>query len=319
MARSHKTSWYAYLAVIIVFASTGLVAYSQRQQEGPLSGNREVTLEHGGLTRRALVHVPPGYDPAKPTALVLAFHGGLGRADVMERQTNFDRVADKHNFIVAYPDGTGRARFLTFNAGHCCGYAVRQGIDDVGFTSALIDELSRQYKIDPNRVYATGFSNGAMLCHRLGVELSDKIAAIAPVSGSMAPGLQPSHPVPVMIVHGLGDRNVPFAGGVGENAVQPVPHPAGEQTIARWLRADGDRPQPETQEAADYQVRKYRPRDGRGSEVDVYLMKEGGHTWPGGIDVTPRLGTGKLVTSFDASEEIWQFFAKHPKSAAAAK
>jgi polyhydroxybutyrate depolymerase len=231
-----------------------------------------------------------------------------------------NQVADRFGFLAVYPEGTGLTRLLTFNAGTCCGYAVRKGVDDVGFVRHLLDEeLPRHYAVDNKRVYATGLSNGAMLCYRLACELSDRIAAIAPVAGSMGvEGPRPVRPVPVMHFHGMQDPNVPFAGGVGKNAIQPLAHRPIPETIAWWARVNRclERPAEQRREK-DYVYTRYEPAVGTaGAPVVLYALPEGGHNWPGGVDTTAFLGTGKLIVSVDASTLMWQFFARHTLPAA---
>jgi len=121
-----------------------------------------------------------------------------------------------------------RGRLLTWNAGHCCDPAMRQSADDVGFVNALIDELSRMHPIDPDRIYVTGMSNGGMLSHRLGIELSHRIAAIAPVVATVfGDEKKPANPVSALMLNGLLDRNVPpdggSPGGRGRNAWDGTP------------------------------------------------------------------------------------------------
>jgi len=128
--------------------------------------------------------------------LVVAFHGGGGQAQSLIEQSMFSQVADQNNFIIAYANGTGdpsttnntNLAGLTWNDGICCGYAKQNHVDDVAFTKYVINEIESNYSIDPTKVYAVGFSNGADLTHRLACELSDTIAAIAPVSGGMNMG-----------------------------------------------------------------------------------------------------------------------------------
>ncbi len=264
-----------------------------------------------GRTRRYLVHTPPSYDGRRPLPVVLAFHGGGGRAETMVRQSRLNPVADKYGFVVVYPDGTGRLRLLTFNAGTCCGYAVAKKVDDVAFVSQLLDALPGRYAIDPRRVYATGMSNGAMFCYRLAAELSERIAAIAPVAGDMGvDGPQPRRSVPVMHFHGLADRNVLYEGGLGPNQYEKTPHRSIADTLAFWIRANHCQAEPVAQDrTADYLFDRWEPRpEEPGAPVVLYRLLAGGHTWPGGEDVTPWAGTGPVVAQVSASTLMWQFF-----------
>ncbi len=206
-------------------------------------------IPHRGLLRECTVYVPPSYTGKTAVPLVLAFHGGLADGALFERQTQLSRLADRQGFIVAYPEGTGV--WQTWNAGHCCGYAQVLDIDDVGFTDKLIDELSARFKV--TKFFATGFSNGGCFCYRLACEIPDRIAAIAVVSGSMWSRLTPEANMPVLIVHGLEDRNGPWAGGYGPDAVQKINHQAGDVTVAKWKAVS--------------------------SKVEVQLLPSVGHTW----------------------------------------
>ena len=138
--------------------------------------------------------MPPNYRKGEKLPLVIALHGGGGNAQNMEMMSGFSEKADKENFAVVYPNGSGRISnniLLTWNAEGCCQYAAENKIDDVGFISALIDKLVGDYGIDSKRIYATGFSNGAMMSFKLGEKIPDKIAAIAPVSGAILKAPKP--------------------------------------------------------------------------------------------------------------------------------
>ncbi len=262
-----------------------------------------------GRQRRYVVHLParPVGNGALP--VMLCFHGGMGRAEVQREQSRFNAVADREGFMVVYPDGTGRTTMLTWNAGTCCGFAVRANIDDVGFVDQLLDDLPRHHDVDAQRIYATGMSNGAMLCYRLACELSQRIAAIGPVAGDMGvDGPPPSRPVPVIHFHGLLDENARFHGGIGANQVLPVPHRSIPDTIAWWVRVNQCDPIPRITRSPDQVIERYDPPiNTPGAPVVLHTLPEGGHTWPGGVDITAMLNTGPLIASVDASTLIWQF------------
>src|SRR5208282_2572641 len=174
-------------------------------------GDHVLALTVGQQGRTYLLHLPPVYDGKRLLPLVIVLHGGGGNAPGAVRMTGFSEKADKGGFVVVYPNGSGRlkTRLLTWNSGNCCGYALDNNVDDVGFIRALIDELVKTRSIDPKRVYATGMSNGGMMTYRLGCELSDKIAAIAPVAGALSvENCQPTNPVSVIIFHGTADEHV---------------------------------------------------------------------------------------------------------------
>lgn len=150
-------------------------------------GDHTRTLEHGGRTRTYIVHVPPKYDSKQPTPAVLAFHGGGSNAEQVVRFCGLNEKADRESFIVVYPNGTGRVeRMLTWNGGNCCADAMLNNVDDVGFTRSLLDDLATVTNVDAKRIFATGISNGGIMCYRLASELSDRIAA---TGGSAGAGL----------------------------------------------------------------------------------------------------------------------------------
>lgn len=278
------------------------------------SQDYEHVLNFDGRDRTYEVHVPPKFNGKGPLPVVLNLHGGGSNAKVHRVQTLMDVTANFRGFIVVYPEGTAAlGKYYTWNAGSCCGYSVRKNIDDVGFIRALLDELPSQYQVDTRRIYATGMSNGAMMAYRLACEMPDRIAAICAVSASMGvDGPQPSRPVPIMHIHGLKDENAPFAGGVGSNAALKINHRSVRDVISWWCSVNRCKTRPRgIVNDPDYTMETYDPGVGRpGAPIVLYMLKEGGHTWPGGVDVTPNSGTGKLV-AFNADRVMWQFFQQH--------
>lgn len=315
----HGRPWRAVVFWVTLLLLAGVAVAFVQYLRSPVEAstvNRDIEhrIRHGDRERFYYVHVPLGYDGSKPLPVVLNLHGGGGNADAARRQTRMNEVADRHGFIVVYPEGSGRLRhkLLTWNAGSCCAYAVDQQIDDVGFIRALLDELPGQYRIDSRKVYATGISNGAMMCYRLACELPDRITAIGPVAGTLGvQGPVPSRGIPLIHFHGLQDRNVPYLGGFGPNGLLKVDHRSVPDTIEWWCQANHCDPKhPSVEERDDVIIERYEPVAGvvGGAPIQLYRILDGGHTWPGGKDITAGLGTGKLVTSVDASETMWQFF-----------
>ncbi len=266
-------------------------------------------LEVDNLRRNYWLHIPHSYDSGQPTPLVLAFHGRLGTGKQMEKLTNLSGLAEKRGFMVAYPNGVGRS----WNAGHGTGKAEAQGVDDVKFIGRLIDSLRQTLNLDARRVYATGFSNGALLVHRLACGLSEKIAAIAAVAGTIAPQIgrtcHPNRPVAVLQIHGTADPIVPWEGGLtqGGGFVESV-----AATIAGWVARDECAAQPEVLDIGGGVIRaSYRPC-AKAARVILYRVEGGGHTWPGGYQYLPKKVIGGTNRSWDASEAIWDFFLRHP-------
>lgn len=286
-----------------------------------MSGNDvEKELEHAGRQRSYIVHLPPAYVPGQPVPLVLALHGGGGNARSNAVQTGFNAEADRNGFIVVHPNGTGerrpllnalgRGHFYTWNAGSCCGYAVQQQVDDVGFIRVLLTELQRDYSIDPRRIYASGLSNGGMMSYRLACELGDYFAAIGVVAAAQTVyQAAPTQPVSVIHIHGSADQNVTLPGGVGAKALDRTPKPPVQDALEFWARFNGCAP---AQTSQDGKVRRSIYSGGRnGSEVAFYLIEGGGHSWPGGERMLAALDPPS--TELDATALIWQFFAAHAK------
>jgi polyhydroxybutyrate depolymerase len=282
-------------------------------------GDHSLSLEVDQRTRTYLIHVPPSYDGTKAVPVVLAFHGGGSNAQQMVSFCGLNDKADQEGFLVVYPNGTGRlARMLTWNAGNCCGYAQAQNVDDVAFVRALLDDLAKIAKIDAKRVYVTGISNGGMMAYRLASELSDRIAAIAPVGGPMGTETcRPSRPVSVMHFHGTADQFAPFKGGQGEKSVSRINFYSVEHSIRCWVKTNGCKEEsltvrePDKVDDGTHVVRKTYGGGRDGSEVVLVSIEGGGHTWPGRESRLKFLG--KSTGNISANDIMWQFFQKHPK------
>jgi polyhydroxybutyrate depolymerase len=269
-------------------------------------------LTHDGRERSYIVYVPPTYDPAQPTAVVLVFHGGGGNAENARMMTGFDAVADAEGFIVVYPNGTGRRtdRLLTWNGGRCCAYAMEQNVDDVGFVRTLLADLGTVANVDARRIYATGMSNGAIMSYRLACELADVIAAIGPVAATQnLDACTPSRPVPMLHVHGDADRHAPYAGGVGAESLVGVHFESVETTLDFWVRQNGCASTPQVTQNGSIRHTVY--NDCRqNAAVELSTVVGGGHAWPGG---QPGWKGGDVpTTELNASQVLWDFFEAHP-------
>lgn len=280
-------------------------------------GDHARTLKVGDLDRNYLVHVPKKYDSNTPTPVVLAFHGGGGNAESMVRFCGLNDKADEAGFIVVYPSGTGRLeKLLTFNGGNCCGYAMQNNVDDVAFVRSLLDDLAMVANIDSKRVFATGMSNGGIISYRLASELSDRIAAIAPVGGPMGTETcSPEHPVSVIHFHGTADEHAPFNGGKGKG-LSGTNFFSVDHSIKTWIKANGCSEEPvvtKLPDKADDGMTVTKKTYGSGKdEAEVVLIEidGGGHTWPG---QDPRVKfLGKSTKDISANDLMWEFFQKHP-------
>jgi polyhydroxybutyrate depolymerase len=280
-------------------------------------GDHRRSLACGERTRTYLIHVPPSFDPAQPVPVVLVFHGGGTNARTMVRFCGLNETADRYGFLAVYPSGTGRnPNLLTWNAGNCCGDALRDNVDDVGFVAALLDDLAGLADIDPNRVFATGMSNGGILAYRLASELSERIAAIASIAGPMGTDrCQPTRPVSILHFHGTADEFTPYAGGLGPKSLTTIVFRSAADSVSCWVTSNGcpERPQKSTiqaKEAGGFPVEKSVWGPGAaGTEVVLYTIHGGGHTWPGRIPLGTYLGPS--ATGISANELLWTFFERH--------
>jgi polyhydroxybutyrate depolymerase len=302
-----------------VLAVTALAQVASAAAATRPSGSTDRTgqLRFGGRTRTYLLHRPAAARAASP--LLLVFHGGGGTAAGMARITHLNVIADRHAFVVVYPQGVENNW-----AGGLGGTPADQaGVDDVGFVRALIDQLARSDGIDTTRVFATGLSSGGFMAQRLGCDLSDRIAGIAPVAATLpvtvAPACAPAHPMPVLEIQGTLDPLVPYGGGHvrgrGLGGRQALSAP---DTAAHWAQVNGCPSPPHTAtlpvtapDGTQIRTDTYGPCPA--GPVVLYTIEGGGHTWPGGEQYLPVTVVGRTTRQFDAGETMWRFFAGLPR------
>jgi polyhydroxybutyrate depolymerase len=250
------------------------------------------TLNYDDIDRTYLLHVPSSYNGLAAVPLVVALHPFGSNGSGFESTTGFSVKADSNNFIVVYPNGSGSP--VSWNGGNCCGSAMTNDIDDVGFISALIDTLSANYNIDSSRIFATGFSNGSIMAYRLAAELSDKIAAIAAASGQMMlDECEPIRAVPIMHLHALDDGAVPYEGGSASGYV----FPSVESVIDIWVEINNCETEPDTIVNSGALMVKRWAALSSNADIVLYTTPSGGHSW---------------LTSIPAADSIWNFFDTHP-------
>jgi polyhydroxybutyrate depolymerase len=282
------------------------------------SGDQQGRILIGNVERTYLIHVPPYSPPQTGFPVVLGFHGAGGQARSFVWLTKLDAWADARGFIVVYPNGLGKR----WNDGRA---TIKRKSDDIGFIAALLDEIEQRYSVNRARIYATGISNGAMFTQRLACELSDRIAAIAPVAGAMpadiAPLCRPMRAVSVLQISGSADPIVPFAGGAiaggrgGGGEVLSAP-----RTAELWASLDGCAaaspgvalPPIAPPDGTAVMRKIYAPcRQGR--TVTLLTIEGGGHTWPGGPQYLPAIFIGRASDQLDASRAIVEFFLGQPR------
>jgi len=302
------------LGLVIVLATTVITLLLLNRPEPLVSselsenvkynhpGDYNLSINVNGMIRNYWIHVPIGYDDKTPLPLVIVLHWWGGNSKSVEEYTGFSRKADREKFIVIYPQGTGTDP--TWNAGFCCGQALQNRVNDVEFIRRIVKKTMEDLKIDPKRVYVAGVSNGGMMAHRLGAELSDIFAAIAVVSGSIGKSssgrliiANPSKPVSVIIFHGEKDELVPYNGGGSMGYF----FASINETALFWARANNCSQNPVIEISSNRRIVKTTYTGGLNStEVVLYTITDGGH------DIWNSAG-------IPMTDLIWDFFKKHPK------
>jgi len=285
------------LIIILFLLGLSILCFAQQTIYG--------SITHDEIQRDYILYIPANYTGNSPVPLILNFHGYGYTADYQMEYGDFRSIADSSGFLIVHPQGTLYQGITYWNVGWFAGCTI----DDIGFTEALIDSLSLEFNIDSMMVYSTGFSNGGFMSFLLACQLSDRIAAIASVAGSMSPetlsNSNPQHPTPILQMHGTSDNVVPYNGVWWSEPIEDV--------IQYWIGYNNCNATPTITELPDND-----PNDGstvelivydegdNGVSVEHYKVIGGGHTWPG----TPYGGTG---TNYDinASEEIWNFFSRY--------
>ena len=257
----------------------------------PLDSQRIVTINE--KIRTYSLHLPKNMNDQQLMPLVFVFHGYQENSMVARFYTDFDGIADLNGFIVIYPDGSGSP--LSWNAGGCCGDALANNIDEAAFVQSIIADVKTMANVNTKRIYATGFSNGALLTYRLACEMSDTFAAVAPSNGVLvyAP-CEPQQPVSLLHIHGAEDDAIPLkGGGIG------VQFPPVKESLATWTKLDGCSGEQKVKKDGVLTHTTYvacKP----GISVELDVVDGVGHAWTR-PDIAP------------ISQIIWEFFAAHPK------
>ena len=262
---------------------------------GLTAGSHAIRIVSGGLPRVATLHAPPQSKRGAPLPLVVALGGASSTGRDFARYSRLSTLADRDGFLVVYPTAWGDRPFWNMN-GHVAGKP-----DDVRFVADLLDEVESAACVDRGRVYATGVSNGGGMAARLGCELADRFAAVAPVAGGYGtlPTCRPARPVSVLEIHGTGDHVVPYAGRDPDHAGSV------QRWLAMWRRLDGCRG-PADRDEATSGIDRMAWSACTASTAVAHIRVEGAeHGWPGGqYD----------HAAVSASREVWAFFAAHPRA-----
>jgi len=276
----------------------------------------ELLFQVGKQDRRALVVNAPTDGSKRP--VILALHGGQGSAEVMRNNSRFDSIARTNGVMVVYPEGTdfGEDRHA-WNTGYLLRRQVRDA-DDIAYFDTLIDKLIGEHGADPRRIYMTGASNGGMMTYVYAVKRPERLAAIAPVVASMFTfETKPAVPLPILIINGAKDEEVPLEGGFSRNPLvsrsQEAPYKPLEEVVKFWVEVNHSQPQPQVTTKGTVTTSTY-AATGTGAATEFIVDSAGGHGWPGS---RVRRGGQKPITSFDGAERIWQFFQDKQRAAAA--
>lgn len=284
------------ITLIFSFIGLQIAIYSQQTVTD--------TIIHDDIQREYVLYIPASYTGDSPVPLVLNFHGFGSTANEQMWYGDFRSISDTAGFIIAHPQGTLFNGTTHWNVG---GWTVGSTTDDVGFTGALIDSIAIDYNIDSLRVYATGMSNGGFMSFLLACKLSDRIAAIGSVTGSMTPetynDCNPMHVMPILQIHGTDDDVVPYTGTAWSESIENV--------LQYWVGVNNCNTTPTITSLPDLD-----PNDGSTVEhivydggdnnvtVEHYKITGGGHTWTGNI-----FGGGGTNNDIDGSVEVWNFFS----------
>jgi polyhydroxybutyrate depolymerase len=281
------------------------------------------TMSFGGMPRTWTRFCPRKHDTRKPCPLLIALHGGLGKGEGMSTITEqgFEHLSEERDedFVILYPDGID-GNWDDDRVG-VDSVAHQKKVDDVGFIRQLIERTAGETAIDRQRIYATGISNGAMMCYRLARELPGTFAAIAPVAGLLPTDAADQawpQPVSVLLIEGSRDPLMPYEGGVVGSERSPRGRVISAAETVRFLVAQNGLPEkpqaigaPAAQDGTVWQGQLYGSADD-GIALAFFEVQDGGHAWPGGREYAPEKIIGR-TSRVDACALIWTFFKKHPK------
>lgn len=274
------------------------------------------SIVSSGEAREYLLHVPVGYDGARPVPLVISLHAGATWPAHQKNLSGWNRLADEHGFLVVYPAGTGELGALDLPR---IWPVDRHGdrARDVRFIADLIEALEATYAIDSARIYASGMSQGAAMAFVLSCALPDRIAAVGMVAGAQSRPFEwceRGRAVPVIAFHGTADRLVPFQGGKLGDPFAPVKptYPPVREFMASWARRNRCAAEP-VESLTSPGVERIEYTDcAEGASVLLYAVEGAGHVWPGGKPM-PEWRVGPNSDRIDATERTWSFFRAHPR------
>ena len=310
---SNFTGLAASLLICLATALPGLgFARDAAPDEITGPGDYSLSIVHGGVTRLYRVHVPSAYSTSRPIPLVFSFHGGGGNMDYQANDRYYGQISksEQASYVAVFPNGVSKLRsgkFATWNAGHCCGSARDENVDDVGFVRAIIKSLSDRLNIDQKRIFADGISNGGMMAYRLACEMPDVFRAIASVAGTdNTKTCTPKAPISILHIHARDDELELFDGGAGRKSSKVTSFVSVPDSISKWSQFNGCAAKPKRVfENSGAYCDAYSPCRGD-VEVRLCVTESGGHSWPGGRKIR---GGAPGSTALSATDVIWDFFS----------
>jgi polyhydroxybutyrate depolymerase len=283
-------------------------------------------MQHDGRERSYYVYEPTTWDKKSEIPLVFLFHGGGGNARNTIYYYQLEETAEKHGFLLVAPNGTGAHKdvLLTWNVNFGFGYAYEKKVDDTGFIKNLLEKLLKDYHIDEKRIYATGMSNGAFFCHLLAAQPWNRLAAIAPVVGSLGGKEigkdklilppEPAAPVSVLLIQGVLDKSVPLNGGMQKRSIGKARYlTSASDTIRFWAKANDFKQKPAINYKNELKATSVEYQAGKNNtSLIAYYIDNCGHAWPGSRK-KPHKKADDIPPQFPANEIIWKFFAENPR------
>ncbi len=285
------------------------------------AGEESIPLSAGGDTGSYFFEIPTSYNGKTPMPVVIDLHGYDESAGLQVSISALGQYGNSHGFITITP-GVQETVSL---------WDTTLGSKDLAFFGGLLDNIESTLCVDQNRVFVTGYSDGAFMSSAIACQYAGRVAAVAPVAGIQAiSGCRPSRPVPVVAFHGTADPFVPYAGGIGK-AAEALPAPNGVGTLgqtsqgkaqkkgpsipaqtAAWARRNGCQPSPTYSKVAS-DVTLIRYRCPHGADVELYRVTNGGHAWPGSEGTKAIAAVvGRTTFSISATSVMWKFFQSHP-------
>ncbi len=306
---------------IAIVLTSAIAAFSQRR-ETLQHGTLWRTLRFDGIERTYRVHVPLKYDGKQKVPIVIVLHGFGGNSKNVLEQGKWIEKSEKEGFLAVGLDGmlkhpTQRESFLSnprsWNSGGLT-HNRENKADDVGFVNAAIDRVRSDFSVDANRIYVTGFSNGAAMAFRVGAELSDRIAAIAPVANSfLSNSDRLKYPVALLMIWGTADPLSPINGGQVRRSGQIAFRPSAIDSWQKWGQLLHCSLIPQTiYDRNGVKGQKFTSCSAN-SDAAFYRIDGMGHNWPGGRNMLPERIVGQKSNAIDATDLIWEFFTQHPR------